>query len=265
MNDKIKVSFDQIHADELLKEKTKANITSQMKKRMVRRRPIYISLIPVAACILFALVCFGGYEVYFTEVYRISMDINPSMELGINRFDKVVSVQGYNDDGAELAEKVDVRFMEYTDAVNKIVESEDIIELLKQNEMMSIDVIGNDAKKTEKMLANVEKCTSHHQNIDCRKGNLEQVEEAHEAGMSCGKYRVYQELQELDPKITIDEVQGMTMREVRDRIESLSKENSDKDLERNSETEGHHGDGQHEDEHHDFENSEKKRKHGAGE
>lgn len=45
---------------------------------------------------------------------------------------------------------------------------------------------------------------------------------AHEAGLSYGKYMAYLELKELDPDIAPEDVQGMTMREIRDRIGQLS-------------------------------------------
>ena len=44
------------------------------------------------------------------------------------------------------------------------------------------------------------------------------------AGLSCGKYRAFLELQRLDPDATVEEVRGMTMGELLRRIESLSPE-----------------------------------------
>ena len=40
--------------------------------------------------------------------------------------------------------------------------------------------------------------------------------------MSVGKYRAFLELQALDPSVTAEEVQSMSMREIRDRIAALS-------------------------------------------
>ena len=48
------------------------------------------------------------------------------------------------------------------------------------------------------------------------------MEAAHDCGLSYGKYRAYLELAALDPTVTPEEVQGMTMREIRDRIAALS-------------------------------------------
>ena len=40
-------------------------------------------------------------------------------------------------------------------------------------------------------------------------------------GLSCGKYRAYQELLALDPTVTPEEVAGMTMAEIRTAIRQL--------------------------------------------
>ena len=48
---------------------------------------------------------------------------------------------------------------------------------------------------------------------------------AHEMGLSCGKYRAYQELLALDPDVEPEEVRNMSMKEIRQRIAELSGEN----------------------------------------
>ena len=67
------------------------------------------------------------------------------------------------------------------------------------------------------------------------------MEAAHEAGLSYGKYQAFLALQALDPSVTAEEVQGMTMRELRDRIAALG---GDPDaVGSHSQTSGHHSNG----------------------
>ena len=47
----------------------------------------------------------GKRWLYFTPIAEISIDINPSIELRVNRFDQVISVDGLNGDGQALAPK----------------------------------------------------------------------------------------------------------------------------------------------------------------
>lgn len=67
----------------------------------------------MAACFVLC-VALGGYHLYFTPTSIISMDINPSIELEINRFDKVIGVDGYNEDGENLVESLHMLNENYT-------------------------------------------------------------------------------------------------------------------------------------------------------
>ncbi len=53
----------------------------------------------------------------------------------------------------------------------------------------------------------------------------EEVEAAHAAGVSFGKYRAFLELQKIDPDVTVEEIKTLSMREIRERIAAASGEN----------------------------------------
>ena len=76
----------------------------------------------------------------------------------------------------------------------------------------------DDAAQSGAVLDYVSGCMGRHENAHCYalEAGDAQLAEAHEAGLSCGKYHVYQELLAYDPSLTAEEVQQMTMRELRD-------------------------------------------------
>ena len=217
MDKRIKETFDNIHAEDDLKKKTKAFLSEKTHSSRTYNR-----LIPVAVCFLFIFIGLGGYHVYFTPASVISIDINPSIELEVNRFDKVISIESFNKDGDRLAESLDVRFLNYVKALEQILNNDNVEAYLSRNELLSIAVIGSDETRNSKMLSHIESCTAGHKNTHCSSTVSEHVEDAHESGMSCGKYKAYLELQELNPDITTEEVQGMTMKEIQNLIDSLS-------------------------------------------
>ena len=226
MDNKIREAFDVIRAEDNLKQNTKEFLRKQLYvKENGKAKSFYAKsrqLSAVAAC--FMVVVAGiGYFSYFQTVSAISIDVNPSIELGINRIDRVVSVEGYNEDGIRLAKQLDVRFMEYTEAVETILEDEVIAEYLNKDEQLSITVLGDD-NKSQEMLSNVNSCVKKHKNVHCHSSNFVEAEEAHRHGLSFGKYKEFLELQELDSNITVEDVQGLTMREIRTWIEELSGE-----------------------------------------
>ena len=65
-------------------------------------------LIAMAACIALLLISGLGAYAYFTPYSYVSLDINPSVEFILNRFDCVLSVEGVNDDGRAIAESIDL-------------------------------------------------------------------------------------------------------------------------------------------------------------
>lgn len=221
MNNTFKELFGPVKANEALKERTRAYLAMQTRgyagaKAGKRRYPAYAL---ACACLLFVLL--GGGWLYYTPVTEISIDINPSIELGINRFDRVVCVSAFNEDGQALADTLDVKHKNYTQAIEQLLNDESVTALLSGGEVMAITVVGPDRQQSAKLLSGVETCTAGQSNIDCYAARPEEAVAAHEAGLSCGKYRVYLELQRLDPNITPEAVQSMTMREIQERIEGL--------------------------------------------
>ena len=220
MNDRLKEAFSQVKAGEDLKEKTRTFLGERTRGNGRRKRIGYQPYISAAVCLLSFMI--GGHWRYFTPTARISIDVNPSIELEINRFDKVVSVDAYNDDGRELADSLEIRFMGYKEAVNQILENETVTALLSDNEVLTITVIESKGEQSVRILSNIESSVARHQNTYCYSADLEEVAPAHGHGLSCGKYRAYLEVQKLYPEVTTEQIQGMTMGEIQELMNALS-------------------------------------------
>ena len=241
MNSAFKELFGPVRAEEDLKDRTRtflAERTQGYTKRAAakRRYPAY-----AAACACLALALLGGRWLYFTPTAAISIDINPSIELSVNRFDRVIAVTGFNEDGQEFSHELDVKYKNYTQAVEQILHHDSVTALLSAGEVMAITVAGPDGQQSAKLLSGVEACAAGQRNVDCYSARPEEAAAAHEAGLSCGKYRAFLELRRLDPDITPEAVQGMTMREIRDRIDLLSSGGGRDSPPTGGRSGGHHG------------------------
>ena len=221
MDEQIREAFGQLYAGEAMKENTRAALD---RARSRRHRPVGY-LAAAAACLVLLLAGLGGYRYYFTPTTYLSIDINPSLELGINRFDRVVTVRAWNEDGQELADSLDLRLMDYQEALEQLVASESIADRLAAGELLSITVAGEDEVQCSRLLEGAEDCTAGQENVQCHHGDAEALEEAHHAGLSLGKYQAFLELQALDPTVTAEDVAGLTMRQIRDWIGSLEQGN----------------------------------------
>ena len=243
MNNAFKDLFGQIRAEEALKDHTRAFLAQQTQgyTRSGTGKRRYLARAVACACLL--LVLLGGRWLYFTPTAEISIDINPSIELSVNRFDRVIAVNSFNEDGRELSGTLDVKYKNYAEAVEQILNYDSIAALLSGDEIMTITVVGSDGQQSAKILSGVETCTVGQSNTYCYFARSEDVADAHEAGLSCGKYRAFLELQRLDPDVTPETVQGMTMREIREWIESLSADSENGTSSYNRWGNGHHGQG----------------------
>ena len=181
MNNMFKNLFSPIQAEEELKGRTKEflAVKTQAYAAGNARRRMY-SL--CAACACFLLVLIGGHWIYFTPIAEISIDINPSIEMNINRFDQVIFIKALNEDGRKISNTLDLKYMNYSDAIEQILNHDSIEELLNNDEIMTITVIGQNKRKSAKILAGVEACAAQKHNTYCYSASPKEVAEAHEKG-----------------------------------------------------------------------------------
>lgn len=238
--DKIRDAFDAIHAEDALKERTLEAVRAQaagekdgekdgekrglLARHGARRQAQVVTLrrrLAVAACLVVALVAAGGWA-WLTPTATISVDVNPSVELGINRFDRVVSARGVNDDGRALLSEVDVWGATYDEAVDRLLASSNVSTLLAEGGQAEVTVVDQgDSDQCARLLAGVEACASEHENTHCHGADEDDVSAARDVGLSYGKYRLLLEIQKLDPSVTADDVRDLSMREMLDLLESL--------------------------------------------
>lgn len=239
MSNTLKSVYEQIHAETELKNHTKEYVIQKMqsstKPKTYKTR--VITYVVAAACMIFMIL--AGHHVYFTATTKISVDINPSIELSVNRFNQVVAVNSYNDDGKELAQQLDIRFQNYNDAIQTIMKNKLINALLSDDEIITFTVTGSDSAQSTKILSQIESDTADQANMYCFHASDRDVQQAHEAGMSFGKYHAYLKLKECDIDIDPQSVQNMTMREIHDLIHEHSQSDAN-DYEYPS-GHGHHG------------------------
>lgn len=220
MREQIRDAFGAVHADEALKERTRAFLAERAYGRR-RPRPAVRRLALAAACLVL-LVTLGGWRAYFTPTASVSIEVNPWVELSVNRFDRVIGVTGRNDDGAALAEDLGLRFLTCDQAIQAVLTDSRVAALLAEDAVMTIAVTGEDEGQCGRLLSGAERCTAGEDNAYCYCASGQEAREASEAGLSCGKYRAYLALRELDPSVTAEEVRDMTLSQLRDRIAALT-------------------------------------------
>ena len=243
---RIRESMEKIQASEELKQATLLYLDQQRNMDQNRKRkftPHSVSGYVLAAACMLLLLTISGFSVYIRPVSYISIDVNPSIELGINRFGQVVSADAYNTDGQEILDHLSLKNIFYTKAIDRLFSDEDYGHFLTEDSLVVITIVSDDTDKirkaiTEDEVIGIYETKTYTSDKSC-------MEEAHQHEMSFGKYRAYQELSQYDESVTVEDCHGMTMGEIHSRIRSCQDHNGIKSGEGHSERKQNHHGGHH--------------------
>lgn len=72
----------------------------------------------ISACLLIMII---GFSTYYVPVNDIYIDVNPSIEIKTNMFDKVIVVNAKNDDGTSIVNSLDVKNKDIETAIDDIM------------------------------------------------------------------------------------------------------------------------------------------------
>lgn len=211
MNDKIQKAFDDITAPESLKTRTTRQVIA---KRQNRKHISFFRPVCALAVAALLLIAFAGYGMYFTPRSVISVDINPSVEMEVNMFDRVISVKGYNEDGRRLADSVDIIHQNYYTALDSLINSEIVQNCLAYRQELTVTLACDNPEKSRQMGERINSCTRRVENSYFYTCSYDRVQSAHNMGFSCGKYQAYLRLQEVHSDITPQQAAEMTMKEI---------------------------------------------------
>lgn len=237
----IRENMKEIKASEELKADTLRYLNEQRRAYSIPAVHHFGRYALIMACLLLALGV-GGYSAYRRPVSYISIDVNPSIELGINRFKRVVSADAYNKDGEDILKDVVWKNIPYEEAVERLLSSERHSGFLTENSVLVVTVISDDP---DTMIEGINAAgTGRKYHAQIYVSDPECLKEAHWHDMSFGKYRAYQELSQYDEEITVEACHEMTIGEIQDRIEGCKHHQQAEDLEIQSPEKnwnGHHG------------------------
>lgn len=244
LRDALSGAFDKVHAPKQLKMRTVEMIEAQRMrqtdgvvdqadaadgqvdvaddasiptKKKIRVITSLRTKIALAACaVLIALGVGSGAYAYQTPVAYVGIDINPSIELGVNYFDRVVSAEGVNADGQDILSETNVVGMSYEDALASLNDSLTNKGYLTADAAVAVTVMCDDDSRCSNLEETSQRCfSSAGQGVHCSRATSTEHHEAHESGLGMGKYLAWRSLVDAGVDISADDVAHMTMSELR--------------------------------------------------
>ncbi len=148
----------------------------------------------------------------------VSFDVNPSIELSVDKNEKVLSAVGLNDDGREVLDGMELKDTDLDVAVNAIVGSmlqHGYLDDMANSILLSVSgVDGYDAdtlqaKLTESVNKLLKDCSVLSQNVSDADDDL--VEKAEKYGITVGKAKLITEIVAGDSRHNFEELVGLTI------------------------------------------------------
>lgn len=216
MAGKIHKAFEYIKADSQLKESTKQFISDKSTNKTTPAHHHHPLQKRVAIICMIVVLATGinGYLWVENPVSYISIDVNPSIELVLNRFDRVVSVTAYNTEGEEVIKNLSLKWKIYTSAIDTIVESETMSLYLTEESELIFTVAAKNSHESRINAGIKTSCGHSGHNSQSVTADTKIVPDAHNSGLSLGKYYAYLQLVQYDNTITIKDCRDMSMSEI---------------------------------------------------
>ena len=252
MIDRIQSAFAEIHADEELIDSTAAYLRAEaeaeklrqegqnpQKARVfslqrptqgeLRRRSRRFSPQRLAgACAAAMLLVFGilSFSLYSIADAYVSIDVNPSMELTLNRFGRVIDVRAYNGDGEAIIGELALKGKSYEEATELIFSTLSAAGYLSDDALISVTVHSVSSKREEGLCAGMQQLiaasvSSERPQIEVEVFPVtrEDWKNARGCNMSPARYLAIQELLGVDEEATLEDYRDSSLRQIRERIQ----------------------------------------------
>lgn len=209
MKERFKLALDRIEADEALVSKTEARLRNELaqgqysRTKLMNGRIYEMRKFAIAACMVLLLM--GGGFAYATPTSYLSVDINPSVELGINALGQVISVEALNEDGEDILSGIGITGMKVKEAVGIIVDAAADKGYLNNDgsSVVSLTAATDDKEKADQLTKDAEEGTEaalaeNETPAEVSQATISKArrDAAIEAGISPGKMNLIQKLWE---------------------------------------------------------------------
>jgi hypothetical protein len=216
-------ALSEIKAEEQLKSSTLAYLHKRACRK--KRAPYRRFAVALASCAAVFFVGLFSYNIYFTESAWLDIDVNPSIELKLNRFDRVVGVYAYNDDGQKILDAVSIRNKPYQEALAALIDEMYEAGYMSDSGQLTATIQMKDDKAPAAKLGALQSCIDAIlQSKDAGiEGNIFPVDSdtkahSHEQNLTPAKYLAITELQSLDPEVTFDGCRNHSISEINRQI-----------------------------------------------
>ena len=205
-------------------EKQKGIVITMESRTNKKGHRILRSVMAAAAALVLAVTAGAVYRANYSVASTVALDVNPSIELGVNKKEQVISVTPKNEDGAKVIGDMKLKGSDLNVAVNALIGSmlrEGYISEMANSILISVD--SNDpvkgAELKSRLSAEVKGMldTSSFSGAvlsQTMSGDPEVKSLAEQYGITEGKAQLIKQIVENNPIHTFDELAGLSVNEL---------------------------------------------------
>lgn len=242
--------LDEIHASQALKQKTLQHVMHKKSKRISKGLSFGV-IATACVCLLIFLYQGNPFLPIESEIVPpiqnnqvaysyVSIDINPSLELVLDKENKVIKITTFNDDAKVLLNDYQFENKDAQTVLKEIVSLPAFQPYIEQG-FLQVSIFSDDKKAStsiEKMLDDTLSQVLAQDQYGCSCASKQEKENADAHHMSFGKYQIINEIISKDASYQLEDLQNASMRELKDIYEVLFQ----KSFQGNGQNgEGHHG------------------------
>lgn len=208
--------------------------------KRARKIPYFKPLIAAAAVFLILITSvLGGIGIYNEDYSSVYVDINPSVEIVLNRFEKINDVIYHNEDAVRVFSELDLKGKKINDGLCMIIDKLSNENYIKDDAEMFITAT---SKNNKNLTTFLDEITSAAKSYSDEKGysvsfssqtmTKDEIKEAHENGMSPAKYKLIELIKTFYPDFdeeALNEMDMKTLQEIRKVIEGIGGQGSNND------------------------------------
>ncbi|MEG1996088.1 MAG: hypothetical protein RR036_01110 [Oscillospiraceae bacterium] len=193
------------------------------------RKKLYSLIAGIAAALL--IISFGGgyYIKNNTVDSLVSIDVNPSIELKLNKNEKIIDATGLNDDANIILKGLKLKNLDLNTGVDQIVMSmlkNGYIDEMHNAVLVSIN--NDDSKKTDLIQAKINECirdvlkgANVKPIIYNQKSKTNEHKNKSNANISQGKQSLIEKIVQADSSYTTEQLSALSMTEISKIIDKL--------------------------------------------
>lgn len=161
-----------------------------MKNTKTKNRVLALA----TAAAMFVLLAIGGVFAYNTPYYYVSLDVNPSLVMEVNRLEMVIGMDVLNDDAAAIIENLDWKNKNINSVISQTIQEIDDQGYLDQPGDILIATSGQNNSRTVDLTQSIgdtiEVMNINDTTVSIVAVGYEMVQAANELGMTPGRYNL---------------------------------------------------------------------------